>query len=51
MATFADRLRKLRKEKNITLDELVEIIETTKATLHKYNNSRREQKQNLYKGG
>lgn len=44
MATFAERLRKLRNEKDITLDELAEILETTKATLSRYENSLREPK-------
>lgn len=44
MATFADRLRELRREKGITLDELAEILQTTKATLSRYENSLREPK-------
>lgn len=44
MATFSDRLRELRKERDITLDELAEILGTTKATLSRYENNLREPK-------
>lgn len=41
MATFQDRLKFLRKEKNITLDKLAEALNTTKATLSRYENGLR----------
>lgn len=44
MATFAERLRELRNEKDITLDKLAELLETTKATLSRYENELREPK-------
>ncbi|MZK53144.1 helix-turn-helix domain-containing protein [Clostridium beijerinckii] len=42
MATFSERLKELRIEQNITLDKLSEILETTKATLSRYENNLRE---------
>lgn len=44
MATFSERLRELRNEKDITLDKLAELLETTKATLSRYENGLREPK-------
>lgn len=44
MATFSDRLRELRKERNVTLEELAKILGTTKATLSRYENNLREPK-------
>lgn len=44
MATFSERLKHLRKEKNITLEELAENINTTKSTLSRYENGKREPK-------
>lgn len=41
MSTFADRLKLLREERNITLDELAEKIHSTKSTLSRYENSKR----------
>ena len=39
MATFGERMRSLRNEKDITLDELAINIQSTKATLSRYENS------------
>ena len=44
MYTFGERLKKLRKEKGISLDELAISLKTTKATLSRYENSLREPK-------
>lgn len=44
MATFGERLRELRIEKNLTLDELKDRLNTTKATLSRYENSLRDPK-------
>lgn len=41
MATFSQRMRELRKEKNITLEKLAEMLKTTKATLSRYENGKR----------
>lgn len=41
MATFAERFRQLRKEKNKTLDELAKDLSTTKTTLSRYENEKR----------
>ncbi|MBV1817298.1 helix-turn-helix transcriptional regulator [Bacteroidales bacterium MSK.15.36] len=41
MATFSERMKALRKEKDITLEELSEILGTTKATLSRYENNLR----------
>lgn len=44
MATFGERLKLVRNEKNLTLDKLAEILGTTKATLSRYENNLREPK-------
>lgn len=44
MATFGERLKQLRTEKNITLEKMADLFETTKATLSRYENSIREPK-------
>jgi transcriptional regulator with XRE-family HTH domain len=49
MATFAERLRQLRNEKDITLDELATIFGTTKATLSRYENDLRVPKAEFVK--
>lgn len=41
MATFGERMKLLRNEKNISLAELAVDIHTTKATLSRYENSKR----------
>lgn len=41
MATFQERMKQLRKEKNLTLDKLSDILNTTKATLSRYENGLR----------
>lgn len=41
MATFNQRMKDLRNEKNITLEELAKILNTTKSTLSRYENNLR----------
>ena len=49
MATFSKRLKKLRKKKSVTLDELARAIDTTKTTLSRYENEKREPKMDMVK--
>ena len=44
MVTFGDRLREIRNEKTITLEKMAKDLETTKATLSRYENNLREPK-------
>lgn len=44
MSTFGERLRELRNEKELTLDELKDYLNTTKATLSRYENDKRDPK-------
>lgn len=44
MATFNERLKELRKEKNVTLEQMAKDLETTKATLSRYENGLRDPK-------
>ncbi len=44
METFSKRLRELRKENEISQDKLAEILNTTKATISRYENDLREPK-------
>lgn len=39
MQSFGERLRKIRKNKNISLDKLAAELHTTKATLSRYENN------------
>jgi repressor LexA len=41
MATFSKRMKDLRKQRNITLDDLAIALNTTKATLSRYENDLR----------
>jgi transcriptional regulator with XRE-family HTH domain len=41
MATFNKRMKELRSEKNITLEELAKALNTTKSTLSRYENNLR----------
>jgi transcriptional regulator with XRE-family HTH domain len=41
LANFGQRLKLLRNERNISLDILAEKLQTTKATLSRYENSKR----------
>ena len=41
METFGNRLRIARMKKELTLEELAEILKTTKATLSRYENNKR----------
>ncbi|MEF9991886.1 MAG: helix-turn-helix transcriptional regulator [Romboutsia sp.] len=45
METLSSRLRALRKEKNITLDQMAESLNTNKVTLSRYETGVREPKQ------
>ena len=47
MATFSERLKKLRKENDITLNQLASDLNTTKSTLSRYENNKREPKMHL----
>lgn len=47
MATFSKRLRKLRKERGLTLDQLANKLGTTKSTLSRYETGKREPKLDL----
>ena len=47
MSEFPNRLRKLRKESDLTQKELAEILNTTEATLSRYENGAREPKLDL----
>ncbi|MFW6312168.1 MAG: helix-turn-helix domain-containing protein [Nanoarchaeota archaeon] len=49
MATFSERLKNLRKENNITLKQLADDLNTTKSTLSRYENNKREPKAYLIK--
>lgn len=44
MSTFGERLKQLRIEKGLTLDQLKDQLETTKATLSRYENDKRDPK-------
>ncbi|MDK0626420.1 helix-turn-helix domain-containing protein [Clostridium perfringens] len=44
MDNFSKRLKQLRNEKGLTLDELKDALGTTKATLSRYENGLREPK-------
>jgi transcriptional regulator with XRE-family HTH domain len=44
LVTFGERLKEVRNSRNITLEKLAEDLETTKATLSRYENNLREPK-------
>ena len=44
MSTFGDNLRKIRKEKNMTQDELAVVLGTSKQVLSRYENGQRSPK-------
>ena len=44
MVTFSDRLKAIRNEKTITLEKMAKDLQTTKATLSRYENNLREPK-------
>lgn len=44
MATFGERLKELRNENGLTLDELKDCLNTTKSTLSRYENGLRDPK-------
>ncbi|UBK93116.1 helix-turn-helix domain-containing protein [Clostridium perfringens] len=44
MANFSERLKQLRNERGLTLDDLKDVLGTTKATLSRYENRLREPK-------
>ncbi|WP_270943252.1 helix-turn-helix domain-containing protein [Romboutsia lituseburensis] len=47
METLAFRLRELRKEKGLTLEQMANDLNTTKVTLSRYENSTREPKSEM----
>ncbi|QRI52190.1 helix-turn-helix domain-containing protein [Clostridium botulinum] len=49
MVTFGERLRNARNLKGITLDKMAEDLQTTKATLSRYENNLREPKADFVK--
>ena len=49
MTTFGQRLRRARKSKDITLQELADKLNTNKSTLSRYENNKREPKLDLIK--
>lgn len=49
MVTFGERLRNARNSKDITLDKMAEDLQTTKATLSRYENNLREPKADFVK--
>lgn len=44
MATFSERLKELRKAKNVTLDDMSRDLNVTKSTLSRYENNKIEPK-------
>lgn len=44
MSTFGDNLRKIRKEKNLTQDELAALLGTSKQVISRYENGQRSPK-------
>lgn len=44
MASFPERFRELRREQKWTLDDMSEMLSTTKSTLSRYENGHREPK-------
>lgn len=44
MSSFGDSLRKIRKDKNLTLDELAALLGTSKQVLSRYENGQRSPK-------
>ncbi|MCF8002520.1 MAG: helix-turn-helix domain-containing protein [Halanaerobiales bacterium] len=49
MATFPERLKKIRKANDLTIKELADEIGTTKSTISRYENNKREPKTYLLK--
>ena len=49
MATFPERLKKIRKVNDLTIKELADEIGTTKSTISRYENNKREPKTYLLK--
>jgi transcriptional regulator with XRE-family HTH domain len=47
LVTFAERLKQLRKENGITMEDLAEEIGTTKSTISRYENNKREPKKHF----
>ncbi|MFR3499867.1 MAG: helix-turn-helix domain-containing protein, partial [Paraclostridium bifermentans] len=47
METLAFRLRELRKEKGLTLEQMANDLNTTKVTLSRYENGTREPKSEM----
>lgn len=47
LVTFAERLKQLRKENGVTMEKLAEEIGTTKSTISRYENNKREPKKHF----
>lgn len=47
MATFADRLKDLRKEKQLTIEQLAKDLGSAKSTISRYENDKREPKKDF----
>lgn len=47
MVTFAERLKQLRNETGVTMEDLAEEIGTTKSTISRYENNKREPKKHF----
>lgn len=49
MATFAERLKQLRKEKELTIEQLADKLGSAKSTISRYENGLREPKGDILK--
>ncbi|WP_418223529.1 helix-turn-helix domain-containing protein [Clostridium isatidis] len=47
MATFAERLKELRKEKQLTIEQLAKDLGSAKSTISRYENNKREPKKDF----
>jgi len=47
LVTFAERLKQLRNETGVTMEDLAEEIGTTKSTISRYENNKREPKKHF----
>lgn len=47
MATFSERLKELRKEKRLTVEQLADKLGSAKSTISRYENGKREPKKDF----
>lgn len=47
MATFAERLKELRKERQLTIEQLAKDLGSAKSTISRYENDKREPKKDF----